>query len=79
MRNINAAMEHVQLFFTSSIQLSPTGVKVNKGTCIEIYKIAADFHFSVCSLTSMHAKVKISHLKIKVQVHSPYSINLPLC
>ena len=80
MRNINAAMEYVQLFFTSSIQLSPTGVKVNKGTCIEIYKIAADLNFfSVCSLTSMHAKVKINHLKIKVQVHSPYSIYLPLC
>ena len=69
----------VQLFFTSSIQLSPTGVKVNKGTCIEIYKIAADLHFSVCSLTSMHAKVKVNHLKIKVQVHSPYYIYLPLC
>ena len=45
MRNINGAMEYVQLFFTSSIQLSPTGVKVNKGMCIEIYKIAADLNF----------------------------------
>ena len=75
MRNINAAMEYS---YFSPPQYSFLPLE-SKGTCIEIYKIAADLHFSVCSLTSMHAKVKVNHLKIKVQVHSPYYIYLPLC
>ena len=57
----------------------PLESKLIRVCALKYIKSQPIYIFSVCSLTSMHAKVKINHLKIKVQVHSPYYIYLPLC
>ena len=78
MRNINAAMEY-SYFSPPQYSFPPLESKLIRVHALKYIKLQLIYIFSVCSLTSMHAKVKINHLKIKVQVHSPYYIYLPLC
>ena len=78
MRNINAAMEY-SYFSPPQYSFPPLESKLIRVRALKYIKSQLIYIFSVCSLTSMHAKVKVNHLKIKVQVHSPYYIYLPLC